>query len=448
MPVISVADLDDFIDVVDKKYGGNLLHPEVVSRFYPMQLDLKTEVDQTLDPFSEHYFSQQLAVYEEVSGRKLNQWDGELHPVDIARLLAAKNPLGINNVTHVSEHVRALSSMLSISGLKDNAKILDMGAGHGLSSEVFAFCGSQVHAIDIDPLLAELSIKRSSARNLGITRTLLNFDDAERIADDNYDAAYFFQSLHHCLRPWKLIEAMSKKMSATGVIGFTGEPIQSNHWKNWGLRLDHESLYVARKHGWFESGWSHDFIAKCFTNSGMFIKFFDGGHGGGEIGIAAKNEQRLLEVTQRAKSLGFSEIIPNDFERIADHKYHSEIGIRTSLMGRPAYTTKLSHHGGYLCYGPYIKLKSGDYHVQFILEQSSINEIFPEGSSVYLDVCGNGCKDQYFNEEIQLKKNDVPVIVDRMFYLSGDIDDVEARILVLGGDKWSCSYPTFRVRKL
>ena len=92
-----------------------------------------------------------------------------------------------------------LCAMLAICGLPTGAKVLDMGAGHGISSEVFAFCGCSVHAVDIDPGLARLSATRSAARNYDITRSILNFDDLASIPDNAYHAAFFFQSLGFCL---------------------------------------------------------------------------------------------------------------------------------------------------------------------------------------------------------------------------------------------------------
>ena len=65
---------------------------------------------------------------------------------------------------------------------------------------------------------------------------------------------------------------------------------KGNFWKNWGLRIDDiESAYVARKFGWFESGWSGEFLEKCFRKNGMRLKQFTGGHAQSSIGIAKEN---------------------------------------------------------------------------------------------------------------------------------------------------------------
>ena len=310
MPTLRTNDLSEFVRVIDEEYGGNLNAPGVAERFYPMELEFSTKVNQNLDPFSIEYYNNQLRLYEEIAGRALDQWSGELHPVDVASLAVAANPLGITNAGHVSEHVRALAAMLKLSDLGETPQILDMGAGHGLSSELFAFCGCQVSAVDIDPELTKLSNQRSAARSLKIKRYNLNYDDLSMLPEDRYEAAFFFQSLHHSLRPWELIRDLHSKLVSGGLIAFTGEPIDAPHWKHWGLRMDQESIYVARKFGWFESGWSHEFIRQCFSINGYALTFFSGGHGGGEIAIASADATKVQAAETRAAAMGLTVRFP------------------------------------------------------------------------------------------------------------------------------------------
>lgn len=312
---LSSNDLDEFIRAVDG-YGGDIYHPELAEKYYPIELEFATAVDQTLSPFSEDYFLSQIRLYEEISGRKLNQWEGELHPGDHSHLLTAPNPQGLSNITEISERVRALSLMLSLSFLENNAQVLDLGAGHGVSSEVYAFCGCRVHAIDIDPVLADLSMQRSIARNFPITRTIMNFDDLSLLPDESYAAAYFFQSLHHCLRPWKLIEELKNKLTPDGVIGFTGEPIQDFWWKDWGIRLDQEALYAARKYGWFESGWTDEFIKKCFKMNGLELHLLKGGHRKSKIGITSKSRDKLAAIIKQAELFSLPEELSFEIKRL------------------------------------------------------------------------------------------------------------------------------------
>lgn len=303
MPVIHTSRLPEYLHAVVAS-NGDFRAPAVAERFLPLTLAFDTVVDQSLSPYSDAYFAQQLALYREISGRELDQASGELHPGDLDRLLTTPNPLGMPDVAEVGEHVRSVSTMLSLASLNGSARVLDLGAGHGLSSEVFAFAGAQVHAVDIDRDLGAIARQRAHGRHLSIVREDMNFDDVAAVRGGPFDAAFFFQSFHHCLKPWKLIADIEPHLAEEAVIGFTGEPMQTLWWRNWGLRLDHVSIFVARHLGWFESGWSHAFIADCFARNGMVLDFYTGGHAGGEIGMATASPLKRAAIAEKALVYG------------------------------------------------------------------------------------------------------------------------------------------------
>ena len=288
MPVYKPEDLPELVREIDSVGGGWAHHPSL-SHLKPFKLVYDTHVDESLCPFSSEYFSQQIQLYEEISNRKLDQENNELHPqYNIGDLVNAPNPLGICDVDISAEQVRGLATMVAMCGLGDSPKILDLGAGHGLASELFAYLGCKVHSVDIDPELGKLASIRAGYKKLNVHRYTQNFENLDNIKSD-FDAAFFFQSLHHSLKPWELIHEVKKKLNSDRApIAFTGEPI-NNFWKNWGLRLDIESAYVARKFGWFESGWSGEFLEQCFRKNGMRLKQFTGGHAQSSIGIAKEN---------------------------------------------------------------------------------------------------------------------------------------------------------------
>lgn len=340
MPKMNTEQLGEFVRIADTEYAGDLRAPGLVERFYPIEFEFSTHVDQDLNPFSPEYYDQQLALYREIAGRELNQWDGELHPVDVPSLVHAPNPLGLGLPNFIGEHVRAISTMLTVADLPTTPSVLDLGAGHGLSSEILAFSGCTVRAIDIDPALGELSRLRAAARGLPIERSILSYEDISPIPDASYKAAFFFQSLHHCLKPWKLVADLKAKLDPQGVIAFTGEPIQDG-WKNWGLRQDQESLYVARKYGWFESGWSHDFIRACFTRNGYTLHFVSGGHGGGEIAFASLDPEKATQCLAKAQGMGLVMRYPETTisRRLSEHPADEpkiDLSLDVSVLRSPA----------------------------------------------------------------------------------------------------------------
>jgi 2-polyprenyl-3-methyl-5-hydroxy-6-metoxy-1,4-benzoquinol methylase len=442
MPRLHTSQLSQFVSDV-KSVQEDFTDPWLAAKYLPVEIAYDAVVDQSLSPYSDEYFQGQLNLYQEISGRALSQQDGELHPVNVDSLLNAPNPIGIFSVEHMAEDVRALSTMLALSSLGQQAEILDMGAGHGVSSEIYAFAACKVHAIDIDPALGELSRRRSEARGFDIKRSDLNFDDAETLEDGRYDAAFFFQSLHHCLRPWDLVATLKSKLKPDGVIGFTGEPIQSAVWKNWGLRLDHESLFVARSMGWFESGWSHDFIRDCFERNGMRLTFFTGGHGGGEIGIATAQDSKHATIFTKAAALGLKETRRKGEIEIATSRYASVIGDESDVLGEPGYTQKDGSEG-ILLYGPYVRLDPGIYELSLSIGFENHGSISISGSALLIDIVSDFASRTWFAEGFGSSSFAAPHRVARRIEITEAADNVEIRATVRGSRAWTVSIPHLR----
>jgi 2-polyprenyl-3-methyl-5-hydroxy-6-metoxy-1,4-benzoquinol methylase len=282
---INSLDLDKYVEECDKL--GGIHSPEAISFADDFTLALNTQVDQNLDPFSEAYFDQQLAVYEEISGRSLIQKEGEQTPVEIAAHLNIANPYGSHDIHFISKHCRAVLTALLVSNLPPNSCILDLGCGWGLSSEMMGYCGATVDAIDINPLFVELVNIRSGPRHLKINAQLGEFDDFQ--SDRKYDMAFFYESLHHSMKPWKTLSHISRCIKPSGKITFAGEPVDNTYWKNWGIRLDYLSVYCIRKFGWVENAWSKYFITQCFEYAGFELELCPLiGLDNGFIGVATR----------------------------------------------------------------------------------------------------------------------------------------------------------------
>lgn len=424
----TVDDLDDLVAKASTELG--LGHPDVLA-LLPIDLQYSTVVDQSLDPFSPEYFAQQLELYAEIAGRPLHQESGELHPVDVDALARHPNALGVGDVAFISDHLRSLSTMVSVACLRPHARVLDMGAGHGLASEVFATCGCEVHAVDIDPGSTELGLRRARERGLPIERSMLNYDDVATLPVGGFDAAFFFQSLHHCLQPWRLIGDLAGKLSDDAVIAFTGEPMQTHWWRHWGLRLDTESLYVARRYGWFESGWSHEFIRECFARNGFELRIFViGGESGREIGVAARVPARLEPVVERARVLGLPELGRPGHELVG---FLSEIGLRTveSVMA-----TRPGHTGGYLCFGPYKPARAGRYVAEIRCEH-----VDGGSDTVLFDIASRQGMQVHLAQRLTVRTGDSRSFRFE-FRLPTDAVDIELRLRVNDGGQWTCTEPT------
>ena len=439
MPRVHTSELDAFAKLVDDN-GMNVHADAVRERYHPFALAFDTRIDAGLSPFSAGYFAQQVALYQENSGRELDQETGELHGDDLGPLLRAPNPTGIPDAGIVAEHVRCTSTMMSLACLGRTPTVLDLGAGHGLGSEVFAYAGCSVHAVDIDPGLGGLARRRADRLGLDITRSDMNFDDVGDLADGRYDAAFFFQSLHHCLRPWELIAALAGKLKPSGVIGFVGEPVQ-DEWNDWGVRLDPEAVYVARRRGWFECGWSPRFIRECFERSGFELSFFSGGHLGGQIGVAARGGDAMNAIISKARSMGLGEIYGPGTVWVRDERFASAIGAPATLLGRPAFE-QVREGRSALIHGPYASLEPGLYEAAVIATRTGS---FKDArrAALTLDVATDGGGSILSRHRVSGVVPRANRVIVRRFAIPSRARDVEVRVFVSGG-RWTVSVPAIR----
>lgn len=441
MPALHTSDLAQYVEDAQCAPGG-YQDPSIVARYEPIELVYETAVDQTLSPYSDAYFEQQVALYSEIAGRPLNQELGELHDEDIETLIHAPNPGGLKDSVFLAEYVRCAAAMLSLSCLTERPKVLDMGAGHGLGSEVLAYAGCIVHAVDLDPKLGRLSRQRSAVRNFDITRMDLNFDDVGTLPNNHYSGAFFFQALHHSLRPWKLIADLAAKVEPDGVIAFVGEPIQSIWWQHWGVRLDPVSLYAARAYGWFESGWSHTFIRDCFERSGFQLTFLTGGYDGGEIGIATRTERKRQDILAKARQGGFHEVYKTGTIAV-DQQYRSTFGEPVTLCGRPAFR-QMQRDCGALIYGPRASVPAGRYEVSLLARHEAPRWRFGRSGHLTIDVVHGAGLKTVLRKRVRIYGTAKVRLLRYRFVVETDAQDLEVRAFPHGASDWTVSIPTIQ----
>lgn len=288
------SDLDDFVALVDREGGANFLNvaPEWAGVSYTPTL----AVDQSLDPFSDAYYQAQVALYREISGRELDQQKNEMLEFDVDRHVQQRNAFGVGGPSDLALHYARLAKLMVHGRLPLAAKVLDMGSGWGLSSEFFASIGCEVTAVDINHQFIELINRRSERLNYGIKTMHGGFDDVS--PPQLHDFIVFYECLHHAVRPWTVIDRLSRELAAGGKIAFVGEPVQDRWWKHWGMRLDPISIYCTRKYGWFESGWSKPFIISCLTRAGLLVEWIDDPDPRiGPIAIAARRTSLGMTLT-------------------------------------------------------------------------------------------------------------------------------------------------------
>ena len=282
---VTAEQLDDFIDWLDSTGGLEQPGFDAIQRAFVYVPD--TQVDQSLDPYSDAYFDQMIALYEEVARRGLDQETGEMTAFDLPHHVQHPNPYASPAVDMMSGHVNAITAAIMRAALPPGAKVADLGCGWGMTSEILSFCGSTVTAVDINPDFVSLVQQRAARLGNGITAQQSNFDDLNLPAE--YDGAFFYECLHHAVKPWETLEKVAGFLKPDGKIFFAGEPINDLFWTHWGLRLDASAIYCIRKHGWFESGWSASFLSDMFHRMGWTLTLHpEVGLRGGDVGVAER----------------------------------------------------------------------------------------------------------------------------------------------------------------
>lgn len=225
------------------------------------------QVDTTLDPLSDRYVAEQMALYTELSGRTYEPNAHEQTNFDLERHVAATNPYDHPNPADLAMHIQRLSRAFRMGRAARGETVLDMGCGWGLSSELAAYLGLKVVAVDINSSFVSLISQRSERSGADITAVQSTFD--AYVPATPVDLVLFYESLHHAVRPWTVVSRAANALNPGGRVILAGEPVNDIWWRHWGLRLDAISVYCIRKFGWFESGWSLPFIKRLMFRAGL-----------------------------------------------------------------------------------------------------------------------------------------------------------------------------------
>ena len=259
--------LDAFVRRSDEAGGPN--SPGCTAYWRDFEYRPTVAVDQMLDPFGPDYAAAQLALYHELSGRSLDQVANEQTRFDLPLHVAAPNPYGPHDPAATAVHLQRLSRAIMVARPLMGARMLDMGCGWGLSSEFAAYLGLDVTGVDINPDFVSLVNQRAALRGFQVRAVNATFDDY--VPEGTFDLILFYECLHHAVRPWEVIERLAPSLAPGGAMVLAGEPI-NDAWRHWGMRLDPLSIYCIRKFGWFESGWSLDFIKSVFARTDMRVE--------------------------------------------------------------------------------------------------------------------------------------------------------------------------------
>lgn len=270
--VITAQDLAAFVAKSDELGGPG--RPATEEYWANFTYRPAVMVDTALDPDSGEYLTQMLELYTEISSRTLDQKTNELTHLNIGELIDLESPYAFQDPGQRAIHYLRLSKSIQVANLGRSARVLDMGCGWGLSSELLAQLGCHVSAVDINPSFVELV--RQRANRLGLRINVIQSTFEEYVTEPmSFDAVLFYECFHHAVKPRDLLRNMYSFLKQSGTLILAGEPIQDLWWPNWGLRLDALSVYCIRKFGWFESGWSESYLRKILAENNFLPVIYD-----------------------------------------------------------------------------------------------------------------------------------------------------------------------------
>ena len=270
MKKIKLKELDKFMKEVDIAYQKS--HDDAYNLFKGIELDYPKI---NCNPYSKEYKSEIINLYKSISGRTNYNVNYEESFVDVEASIFKPYPYHTNSTDRLALYYQLLGKLMSMVSLQPGDSVLDMGCGWGSTSLDFANIGMEVTALDINSFFCELVKKRAELlriKNIEILNK--DFLSIEKLTK-KYDAIIFFECFHHCIHFEKLLELLKGRLTPKGKVYFAAEPISDIFPIPWTLRLDGESLFVIRKWGWMELGFTPDFFSDLLYKHGFSGKCID-----------------------------------------------------------------------------------------------------------------------------------------------------------------------------
>ncbi len=283
-----------------------------------------------------------LELYRRISGREYDPERTELSDSAAFTGRSDSFPYCTGSPGLTALNLEMIASVLRLcNGLPPGARILEFGPGWGELTLALARLGFRVTCIDVEERF--LALIRSRAEMLGVSgiSTVRGSFHALAGLENGFDAIVFFESFHHEIFHYELLEKCLARLRPEGIIILAGEPVSPANPVPWGLRLDGQSLWSIAVNGWMELGFSSDYFEAMLTDLGLlFVK-----QATPEINCRSYLAARTLRL---------------DFENAA---FAGLVGKRAgsgmSADGRP----------GILVYGPYLHLGAGQYSLQCFYRQ-------------------------------------------------------------------------------
>lgn len=256
------------------------LDAENIKYLSTLRLELENEdlaTINSLDPFCNEYRAKVFSIYEQLKDeRGYNaEKDEILGPEYETSTARTVSPWNLRDTQHFSEFLLSWGQIFKFLDTNGNQKILEYGPGSGQIILMLARLGFDVYGVDINARYLDIIREQADLYNLDISLEKnvfgKGFDGAR------FDRIIFFEAFHHSFDFMETLKDLKSKLSIDGYIIFCGEPIAKSVFDGipypWGPRMDGLSVYVTRKFGWMELGFTHDFFVEALRRSGFDVEF-------------------------------------------------------------------------------------------------------------------------------------------------------------------------------
>jgi SAM-dependent methyltransferase len=231
-----------------------------------------------LDPWGPAYRAQQHRLWRLITGID-EPYSPELHEresgwvgVDAIRRPGFFQRRDPQAVTSAADHFFATSMLLKHGGLRPGDRALEYGAGFGQSALALARLGVHVDTVDISPTFCEFIRQQAEFFQVPLVPHQGPFGLHPR-PGARYQLIWFYESFHHCEDFMAVVPQLSGMLAPGGCVILGGEPIVKKPYEAvpypWGIRLHSEVAVVMRKTGWFELGFTQQFLLRFFSKYGF-----------------------------------------------------------------------------------------------------------------------------------------------------------------------------------
>ena len=231
-----------------------------------------------IDPLSSDYAAQQQRLWSSVTGIErdylptIDEKEESLTDVDAVRRPGYFIRRDADSVEYAAHHLIASGMILKHSGLKPGDSALEYGAGFGQTALTLARLGVAVDTVDISKVFCGYVTQQAAFFKVPLTSFEGEFGWNPR-GNHEYDLIFFYESFHHCADFRRVVHAVKRHLAPNGCVLLAGEPIvrTGNSYLpySWGLRLDAESIVQIKRFGWFELGFTEDFLVSLFSGAGF-----------------------------------------------------------------------------------------------------------------------------------------------------------------------------------